>query len=95
MQYLKQLLWVVFKNWINMHQRGLDWTCLRRRPRQTPAGSPGSRVWPRTHGTGLQRPHSLARSLRQLKARNDRNRQTNTNKYSHKFIWALNIVKFV
>ena len=71
MQYLKWLLRVVFKNGINMHQRGLDWTCLRQRPRQTPAGSSGLRR--RTHGTHLRRPRSPARSLRQLKHKNKHN----------------------
>ena len=71
MQYLKQLLWVVFKNWINMHQRGLDWTCLHRHPRETPAGNSGPRR--RTHGTHLRRPRSLARSLRQLEHTNKHN----------------------
>ena len=47
-----------------MHQRGLDWTCRRWRPRETPAGSPSPRR--RTCGTRLQRPRSPARSLRQL-----------------------------
>ena len=56
MQYLKRFLRVVFKNGINMHQKGLDWTCLRRRPRQTPIGSSGTRR--RTRGT-----RSPARSL--------------------------------
>jgi hypothetical protein len=51
MQYLKRLLRVVFKNMINMHQRGLDRTCLHRRPRQTPADRPDPRR--RTRGTRL------------------------------------------
>jgi len=70
MQYLKWLLRVVFKNGINMHQRGLDWTCLHRRPRETPTGSSGPRH--QTRGTCLRHPRSPARSLRQLNA------QTNT-----------------
>ena len=51
-----------------MHQRGLDWTCLRRCPRQTPARSSGSQG--QTHGTvlqtppGLQDPRTPPRSLR-------------------------------
>jgi hypothetical protein len=61
-----------------MHQRGIGWTCLYRRPRQTPASSPVSRR--RTRGTRLQRPRSPARSLRQLKVPNKCNRQTNTDK---------------
>ena len=68
MQYLKWLLRVVFKNGINMHQRGLDWTCHRRRPRQTPAGCSGPRR--RNCGTRLRRPRSLARSLHEPKRAN-------------------------
>jgi hypothetical protein len=48
-----------------MHQRGIGWTCLRRRPRQTPANRSDHRG--QTRGTHLRRPRSLARSLRQLK----------------------------
>jgi hypothetical protein len=51
MQHLKRLLRVVFKNRINMHQRGLDLTCLRWRPRQTPANHLDPRR--RTRGTRL------------------------------------------
>ena len=47
-----------------MYQRRLDWTCLRRRPWQTPARSSGPRG--QTRGTRLRRPHSPARSLRRL-----------------------------
>ena len=50
---------------------GLDWTCLRRRPRQTPAGSSGPQR--RTRGTRLRRPRFLARSLCQLKRANKYN----------------------
>jgi hypothetical protein len=61
MQYLKRLLRAVFKNRINIHQRGIGWTCLRRRPRQTLASSPGPRC--QTRGTHLRRPCSPIRSL--------------------------------
>ena len=71
MQYLKRLLLVVFKNGINMHQRGMDWTCPRWRPRETPAGSSGPQH--QTRGTRLRRPRSPARSLRQLKRANKHN----------------------
>jgi hypothetical protein len=52
----------LFKNRINMHQRGIGWTCLRRRPRQTPAGSPVPRR--RTRGARHRRPRSPVTSLR-------------------------------
>jgi hypothetical protein len=61
-----------------MQQRGIGWTCLHRRPRQTPAGSPVPRR--RTRGTRLQRPRSPICSLRQLEVPNERNRQTSTDK---------------
>ena len=80
MQYLKWLLRVVFKNGINMHQRGLDWTCLHRRPRETPTGSSGPRR--RTRGTRFRRLRSHARSLRHLKCANN---TINTNTYSNEF----------
>ena len=76
MQYLKRLLRIVFENRINMHQRGIGWTCLRQRPRETPAGSLGPRR--RTHGTCLRRPRPWARSLYQLK-----NATTATGKQAH------------
>ena len=60
-----------------MHQRGLDWTCLHRRPRETPVGSPGP--WRRTRGTRLRRPRSPAHSLRQLESA--KQTQSNTDTY--------------
>ena len=62
-----------------MHQRGLDWTCLRRRPRETPAGSPDPRR--RTRCTCLRRPRFPACSLRQLERA--KQTQSNTNTYSN------------
>ena len=79
MQYLKWLLRVVFKNGINMHQRGLDWTCLHRRPRETPTGSSGPRH--QTRSTCLRRPRFPACSLRQLERA--KQTQSNTNTYSN------------
>jgi hypothetical protein len=61
-----------------MHQRGIGWTCLRRRPRQTTADRPDPRR--QTRSTHLRRPCSLARSLRQLKIHNERNRKTSIDK---------------
>ena len=55
-----------------MHQRGLDWTCLRRRPRQTPARSSGPRG--RTRGTRLRRPRFPTLSIRQLEHTNKHNK---------------------
>ena len=55
-----------------MHQRGLDWTCHRQRPRQTPAGCSGPRR--RNRGTRLRRPRSPARSLRRLECANKHNK---------------------
>jgi hypothetical protein len=66
-----------------MHQREIGWTCLRQRPWQTLAKSSDPQC--QTHGTHLRCPYSPARSLRQLKERNDHNRQTSIYKYSHKF----------
>jgi hypothetical protein len=61
-----------------MHQRGIDWACLRRRPRQTPAGNLIPRH--RTRGTRLRRPRSPVHSLHQSEVPSVRNRQTSTNK---------------
>jgi hypothetical protein len=61
-----------------MHQRELDRTCLHRHPRQTPTDRPDHRR--RTRDTRLRCPRSTARSLRQLKVRNERNRQINIDK---------------
>ena len=52
-----------------MYQRRLDWTCLRRRPWQTPARSSGPQG--RTRGTRLRCPRSQARSLHQLERANN------------------------
>ena len=75
-----------------MHQRGLDWTCLRRRPRETPAGSPGPRR--RTRGTRLRRPRSLARSLRQLKRANKYNQVLALTQMSSKIMKFIKEIGF-